>query len=157
MIRHMKGHKNSKGEKAEWVIVSHETGKILSSHKSKEKAKEHMRQMKIFKENTNMPATKKSWNHYNEWLEKKIEYIDEWIADFIDENPEVDDEEIGKEIAEAIYAVLSDSFNDFTDSELYEIVKRSLITEYISYMFAEWYTGEKDKEDYYLQILDELD
>lgn len=51
MIRHMKGHKNSKGEKAEWVIVSHETGKILSSHKSKEKAKEHMRQMKIFKEN----------------------------------------------------------------------------------------------------------
>ena len=50
MIRYQKGHKNSKGEKAEWVIVSHKTGKVLSSHKTKEKAKEHLQQMHIFKE-----------------------------------------------------------------------------------------------------------
>lgn len=46
----MKGHRNSKGELAEWVIKSHETGKILSSHKSEKKAKEHLQQMHIFGE-----------------------------------------------------------------------------------------------------------
>lgn len=46
----MKGHRNSKGELAEWVIKSHETGKILSSHKSEKKAKEHLKQMHIFGE-----------------------------------------------------------------------------------------------------------
>lgn len=50
MVVHKKGHKNSKGEKAEWCIVSHKTGKILSSHKSKEAAKAHLQQMHIFKE-----------------------------------------------------------------------------------------------------------
>lgn len=48
-VEHMEGHKNSKGEDAPWVIISHTTGKILSSHKSKEKAKEHLQQMHIFK------------------------------------------------------------------------------------------------------------
>lgn len=38
-VRHMPGHKNSKGESAPWVIISHETGKVLSSHKSKAAAK----------------------------------------------------------------------------------------------------------------------
>ena len=47
-VKYIKGHKNSKGESAPWVIVSHETNKILSSHKSKEDAKEHLRQMHIF-------------------------------------------------------------------------------------------------------------
>lgn len=49
-VCHMKGHRNSKGELAEWVIKSHETGKILSSHKSEQKAKEHLQQMHIFNE-----------------------------------------------------------------------------------------------------------
>lgn len=49
-VCHMKGHRNSKGELAEWVIKSHETGKILSSHKSEKKAKEHLQQMHIFNE-----------------------------------------------------------------------------------------------------------
>lgn len=47
-IVHMKGHKNSKGEEAPWVIKSHETNKILSSHKSKQDAKKHLQQMHIF-------------------------------------------------------------------------------------------------------------
>lgn len=49
-VCHIKGHRNSKGELAEWVIKSHETGKILSSHKSEKKAKEHLQQMHIFNE-----------------------------------------------------------------------------------------------------------
>ena len=49
MVRYKKGHKNSKGESAPWTIVSHETGKILSSHKSKQKAEEHLRQMEYYK------------------------------------------------------------------------------------------------------------
>lgn len=49
MVVYKKGHKNSKGESAPWTIVSHETGKILSSHKSKSAAKEHLRQMEYFK------------------------------------------------------------------------------------------------------------
>lgn len=50
MVVYKKGHKNSKGEKAEWCIVSHKTHKILSSHKSKSAAKAHLQQMHIFKE-----------------------------------------------------------------------------------------------------------
>ena len=48
-VKHMPGHKNSKGESAPWVIVSHKTKKILSSHKTKAAAKKHLQQMHIFK------------------------------------------------------------------------------------------------------------
>lgn len=44
-IVHMPGHKDSKGNPAPWVIKSHETDEIISSHPSQEKAKEHLRQM----------------------------------------------------------------------------------------------------------------
>ena len=49
MVRHQKGHKNSKGEKAEWVIVSHKDGHIISSHKTKEKAEKHLTDIRKFK------------------------------------------------------------------------------------------------------------
>lgn len=49
MVVHKNGHKNNKGEKAEWCIVSHETGKILSSHKSKFAAEKHLADMRKFK------------------------------------------------------------------------------------------------------------
>ena len=48
-VEYRKGHKNSKGEDAPWVIVSCQTGKILSSHKTKEKAEEHLGQMEYYK------------------------------------------------------------------------------------------------------------
>ena len=48
-VKYVKGHKDSKGEDAPWTIVSHETGKILSSHKSKKSAEEHLRQMEYYK------------------------------------------------------------------------------------------------------------
>lgn len=44
-VQYIEGHKNSNGEKAPWVIKSHETGKILSSHKSKSAAKKHLQNM----------------------------------------------------------------------------------------------------------------
>ena len=49
VVQYRKGHKNSKGEDAPWVIVSCKTKKILSSHKSKEKADEHLQQMEYYK------------------------------------------------------------------------------------------------------------
>lgn len=46
-VAHVPGHTNSKGESAPWVIKDHKTGKILSSHKSKEEAKSHLRDMHV--------------------------------------------------------------------------------------------------------------
>ena len=48
-VKHIDGHENSKGEKAPWCVVSHETNKILSSHKTKKEAEEHLKHMKMFK------------------------------------------------------------------------------------------------------------
>ena len=49
MVRYRKGHKNSKGEKAEWCIISHKTGRVISSHKSKSAAEKHLREIQMFK------------------------------------------------------------------------------------------------------------
>jgi len=49
MIRHQKGHKNSKGELAEWVIISHKDGHIISSHKHKAEAEKHLGDIRKFK------------------------------------------------------------------------------------------------------------
>jgi hypothetical protein len=48
-VKHMPGHKNLKGEDAPWAIVSHETGKVISSHKTKKEAEEHLKHMHMFK------------------------------------------------------------------------------------------------------------
>ena len=96
----MKGHRNSKGELAEWVIKSHETGKILSSHKSEQKAKEHLQQMHIFQEaadggqaedfhtliNRYATATASIINKFLEKYELSIEVVDtEEGKDFFEE------------------------------------------------------------------------
>jgi hypothetical protein len=44
-VKRCPGHRNSKGELAEWCIYSHETGKILSSHTSEDAAKKHLQDM----------------------------------------------------------------------------------------------------------------
>ena len=49
MVRHQKGHKNSNGELAEWVIVSHKDGHIISSHKTKAEAEKHLGDIIKFK------------------------------------------------------------------------------------------------------------
>jgi hypothetical protein len=44
-IVHILGHKDSHGKPAPWVIKSHETDEILSSHFSESEAKKHLQQM----------------------------------------------------------------------------------------------------------------
>jgi DNA-binding ferritin-like protein len=49
MVRYREGHKNSKGEDAPWCIVSHENGRVISSHKSKREAEKHLGDIQMFK------------------------------------------------------------------------------------------------------------
>lgn len=49
MVRYIEGHKNSKGEDAPWCIVSHENGRVISSHKSKTAAEKHLGDIQMFK------------------------------------------------------------------------------------------------------------
>lgn len=48
-VKEVPGHKDSKGESAPWCIYSHDTGKLLSSHKTEKEAKEHVQHMYIHK------------------------------------------------------------------------------------------------------------
>lgn len=49
-IKYIKNHRNSKGELVPWVIISHDTGKILASFKTKKEAEEHLKRMQYFKQ-----------------------------------------------------------------------------------------------------------
>ena len=44
-VSHCPGHKNSKGQLAEWCVKSHEDDHIISSHGSEEAAKKHLQDM----------------------------------------------------------------------------------------------------------------
>ena len=48
-IQYIPHHRNFKGKFAPWVIRDEDTGKILSSHRTKQEAKKHLRNMKYFK------------------------------------------------------------------------------------------------------------
>lgn len=77
MVRFKKGHKNSNGEPAPWTIVSHETGKILSSHKTKEEATKHLQQMEYFKHAKTESSTKNGlFVSFVESVCKKFDCID---------------------------------------------------------------------------------
>ena len=52
VVKHRPGHKNSKGESAPWVIEDHSGGKVISSHKTKEEAVSHLRDIEGHKEST---------------------------------------------------------------------------------------------------------
>ena len=49
-IQKIPGHQNSEGEAAPWVILDHDDGSILSSHKTKKDAQDHLEQMKTYSE-----------------------------------------------------------------------------------------------------------
>lgn len=80
-VKRIPGHKNSSGELAPWAIVSHKTGKVLSSHKTKKEAEEHLRQMHIFKEGIMMKEdymkfdknTGTLWHTYGSKTKRKID------------------------------------------------------------------------------------
>ena len=101
MVVHKKGHKNSKGEKAEWCIVSHDTGKILSSHKSKAAAESHLADMRKFKH------MKEEFDSAKKFLENKG-YI------LLKESTDIKSE-IRNLIAELFENKIIDSYGDFTD------------------------------------------
>jgi len=44
-VAHCPGHKNSKGESAEWCVKSHKDDHIISSHKTEAEAKQHLQDM----------------------------------------------------------------------------------------------------------------
>ena len=101
MVVHKKGHKNSKGEKAEWCIVSHDTGKILSSHKSKAAAESHLTDMRKFKH------MKEDFDSAKKFLENKGYSLLKESADL--------KSEIRNLIAELFENKIIDSYGDFTD------------------------------------------
>jgi len=127
-VKKCPGNKNSKGESAEWCIVDHNTGKILSSHKTEEAAKSHRRDMEIHKKKgmykqlikrklaymmqtqnpsvINSPAMPKSYQRFND---DKAKEIIVWIRQLkgMDKN-QIKDEIISKfnisdEDAERLY------------------------------------------------------
>lgn len=101
MVVRKKGHKNSKGEKAEWCIVSHETGKILSSHKSKSAAESHLTDMRKFKH------MKENFYSAKKFLENKG-YI------LLKENSDIKSK-IRNLIKDMLDEKLIDSYGDFTN------------------------------------------
>ena len=100
MVVHKKGHKNSKGEKAEWCIVSHDTGKIISSHKSKAAAESHLTDMRKFKH------MKEDFDSAKKFLENKGYSLLKESADL--------KSEIRNLIAELFEHRIIDSYGDFT-------------------------------------------
>lgn len=101
MVVHKKGHKNSKGEKAEWCIVSHDTGKILSSHKSKAAAESHLTDMRKFK-------------HMKEDFDSAKKFLENKGYRLLKENADLKPE-IRNLIAELFENRIIDSYGEFTD------------------------------------------
>lgn len=50
-LEYEKGHKNSKGEDAPWVILSHQDDRILASFAKKADAEKHLARMKTYSKN----------------------------------------------------------------------------------------------------------
>ena len=66
-VSHCPGHKNSKGESAEWCVKSHETGKIISSHGTEAAAKKHLQDM-----HAHSGSEKSAEQQYPEWCDHCI-------------------------------------------------------------------------------------
>ena len=65
-----KGHKNSKGENAPWVIRSHEDNRILASFANKKDAEEHLKRMKQYSKG----ESKKSEGLSNEKVKDAVKF-----------------------------------------------------------------------------------
>lgn len=48
-VKKIEGHKDSKGDLAEYVVMSHDTDSIISSHKTKQEAEKHLHDMHAHK------------------------------------------------------------------------------------------------------------
>ena len=65
-----KGHKNSRGENAPWVIRSHEDNRILASFANKKDAEEHLKRMKQYSKS----ESKKSEGLSNEKVKDAVKF-----------------------------------------------------------------------------------
>lgn len=144
MVVHKKGHKNSKGEKAEWCIVSHDTGKILSSHKSKAAAESHLTDMRKFKhmkedfdsakkflENNGYSLLKESTDIKSEIRNLITDLFENRIIDsyghFTVEGRDITDEKCGsryRNFTSIPDGILETLIYDATDEEFFRYIKK---------------------------------
>ena len=78
IIKHSPTHKNSKGDLAPWIIVSESTGKVISSHKTKEQALSHLKDIEGHK-NSNVLEINSGY-----FLVRTADYIDGGVGDDFD-------------------------------------------------------------------------
>ena len=90
-LSYEKGHKNSKGEDAPWVIRSHEDNRILASFANKKDAKEHLQRMKQYSKSESYELTSKEIQvrkpngTWQRWTVTWPEYVDTHIQDAKDQ------------------------------------------------------------------------
>lgn len=87
-VAHCPGHKNSKGELAEWCVKSHETGKIISSHGTEAAAKKHLQDMHAHS-GSKRAAYGVLESDYTHNLRSAIEAFEGLIEAYQDEVPDV--------------------------------------------------------------------
>ena len=86
-----KGHKNSRGEDAPWVIRSHEDNRILASFANKKDAEEHMKRMKQYSKSESYELANKEIQvrkpngTWQRWSVTWPEYVDTHIQDAKDQ------------------------------------------------------------------------
>lgn len=130
MVRHQKGHKNSKGETAEWVIVSHKDGHIISSHKTKAEAEEHLRDIQKFKhmgEHMNLEQAKNILNEAGfKYIdtEKELKRKEKFTKDLAEYSNALNDIKTSIKITkEGLSQTLSDDMEDYVVNETRFILK----------------------------------
>lgn len=86
-----KGHKNSKGEDAPWVIRSHEDNRVLASFATEKEAKEHLKRMKQYSKGESSELASKEIQvrkpngTWQRWSVTWPEYVDTHIQDAKDQ------------------------------------------------------------------------
>lgn len=130
MVRHQKGHKNSKGETAEWVIVSHKDGHIISSHKTKAEAEKHLTDIRKFKhigESMNLEQAKNILNEagfkYVD-TEKELKRKEKFTKDLAEYSNALNDIKTAIKITkEGLSQTLTDDMEDYVVNETRFILK----------------------------------
>ena len=68
-----KGHKNSKGENAPWVIRSHEDNRVLASFANKKDAEEHLKRMKQYSKKESKQSEAHDLKNYTSDIISKLD------------------------------------------------------------------------------------
>lgn len=70
-----KGHKNSKGENAPWVIRSHEDNRVLASFANEDDAKEHLKRMKQYSKKESKQSEAHDLKNYTSDIISELDVI----------------------------------------------------------------------------------